>query len=75
MTFRDRVQSISGLRILLPGGTGRILAYYAESQRVLISLDEGTEYEVGMGYMTMHMTSDGHDQIILDISELEKLNG
>lgn len=76
MTFRDLLKKINGLQIKYNNGTARVIEVYWDTDRVLIQLDVGVNYtrESRYGNRQVSFVSDGYDQIIVDVSELEKIN-
>lgn len=74
-TFRQKLEVIRGLPVNLPnGGSGRVMATYWETETCLVRVNKGEGYDLDFGHMLMSFVSDGTDQIVLPISELERVN-
>lgn len=74
MTFRNKLKSIRGLRVKLPEGSGVVREYYEDTDRVLITLDAGTNYTTENKGIVITFISDGYDTIVMEVSQFERFN-
>lgn len=74
MKFTEKIRKIKGLKCNYNSGECRVLEVYDFNDTVLIKLAKGIEYSLKVDYMTLEFESDGSDNIVIPIKELERHN-
>lgn len=75
MTLRQILEVIKGYPVNLPGGgSGRVMETYWANETCLIKIDKNSGYDIDFGYGVMNFVSDGTDQLVIPLSDLERVN-
>lgn len=72
-SFESRLKNIKGLVVGYKNGSGKVLQFYEKQNKVLIQLDEGTEYSIGYDKIKIDYVSDGFDKVVVSLNEIYEI--